>query len=152
MDRGAQWATVHRITESDTTKVAQHTHTHESESVSHSVVSDSLQSHRQEPARLLCPWNSLVKNTGVGCHSLLQGISPIRGSNPHLLHCRWILYCLSLHMILQQQHAGFVALQPWDHPGPGIKSMTPALTGRFFNCQGSPYPDITDKESEAVRS
>ena len=35
------------------------------------------------------------KNTGVGCHALLQGIFPIQGSNPGLPHCRWILYCLS---------------------------------------------------------
>ena len=35
------------------------------------------------------------KNTGVGCHSLLQGIFQIQGSNPGLLHCRQILYCLS---------------------------------------------------------
>ena len=27
-----------------------------------------------------------------GCHFLLQGILPTQGSNPHLLHCRWILY------------------------------------------------------------
>ena len=27
-----------------------------------------------EPARLLCPWNLPGKNTGVGCHYLLQGI------------------------------------------------------------------------------
>ena len=33
------------------------------------------------------------KNTGVGCHSLLQGIFPTQGSNPDLLHCRQILYC-----------------------------------------------------------
>ena len=38
---------------------------------------------------------SLGKNTGVGCHALLQGIFPTQGSNPDLLHCRWILYCLS---------------------------------------------------------
>ena len=36
------------------------------------------------------------KNTGVGSHSLLQGIFPTQGSNPGLLHCRQILYCLSL--------------------------------------------------------
>ena len=35
------------------------------------------------------------KNTGVGCHVLLQGIFPAQGLNPGLLHCRWILYCLS---------------------------------------------------------
>ena len=35
------------------------------------------------------------KNTGVGCHVLLQGIFTIQGSNPGLPHCRWILYRLS---------------------------------------------------------
>ena len=35
------------------------------------------------------------KNTGVGCHAFLQGIFPTQGSNPGLLHCRRILYCLS---------------------------------------------------------
>ena len=32
------------------------------------------------------------KNTGVGCHFLLQGIFLTQGSNPGLLHCRQILY------------------------------------------------------------
>ena len=35
------------------------------------------------------------KNTGEGCHVLLQGIFPTQGSNPGLPHCRQILYCLS---------------------------------------------------------
>ena len=34
--------------------------------------------------RLLCPWNSPNKNTGVGYHSLLQGIFLTQGSNPRL--------------------------------------------------------------------
>ena len=37
------------------------------------------------PARLLCPWNSPGKNTGVGCHSLLQGTFPTQGSKSSLL-------------------------------------------------------------------
>ena len=37
-----------------------------------SVVSDSVQPHRWQPTRLLCPQDSLGKNTGVGCHFLLQ--------------------------------------------------------------------------------
>ena len=41
---------------------------------------------------LLCPWNSLDKNTGVGSHFLLQGIILTQGSNPSLLHCRRSLY------------------------------------------------------------
>ena len=37
------------------------------------------------PARLFCPWNSPGKNTGVGCHVLLQGLLLAQWSNPHLL-------------------------------------------------------------------
>ena len=48
-----------------------------------------------EPTSLLCPWDSSGKNTGVGCHSLLQQIFLIKGSNLGLLHCRQILYHLS---------------------------------------------------------
>ena len=35
--------------------------------------------------QLLCPWDFPGKNTGVGCHFLLQGIFLTKGSNPHLL-------------------------------------------------------------------
>ena len=44
--------------------------------------------------RLLYPWNSPGKNTGVGCHSHLQGIFPTKGLNQGLLHCRQIIYHL----------------------------------------------------------
>ena len=59
---------------------------HESESESHSVVSDSLRLHG-----LYSSWNSPGQNTGVGSLSLLQGLFPTQGSNPGLPHCRWIL-------------------------------------------------------------
>ena len=39
-----------------------------------SVVSDSVQPHRWQPTRLPRPWDSPGKNTGVGCHFLLQGM------------------------------------------------------------------------------
>ena len=55
-----------------------------------SVVSDSLRPHG-----LYSPWNSPGQNTGVGSHSLLQGIFKTQGLNPGPLHCRWILYQLS---------------------------------------------------------
>ena len=35
-----------------------------------------------------CPWDSLGKNTGVGCRALLQGIFLIQGSTPSL-SCLW---------------------------------------------------------------
>ena len=51
-----------------------------SHSVLCSVVSDSLRPHGLQPTRLLCPWDSPDKNTGVGCRALLQGIFPTQGS------------------------------------------------------------------------
>ena len=40
--------------------------------VAESLQSDSVQPHRWQPTRLPCPWDSPCKNTGVGCHFLLQ--------------------------------------------------------------------------------
>ena len=47
------------------------------------------------PPRHLCPWSFPGKNTGVGCHFFLQGVFQTQGSDPSLLHCRWIFYWLS---------------------------------------------------------
>ena len=69
-----------------------------------SVVSDSLWPHG-----LYSPWNFPGQNTGVGSHSIIQGIFPTQGSNPGLPHCGWILYQLS--------HQGSPSLGGW-----GIKS------------------------------
>ena len=47
------------------------------------------------PSRLLRPWNFPSRNTGVGCHFLLQGILPTQGLNLrlwHFLHCGQFLY------------------------------------------------------------
>ena len=40
--------------------------------LSHFSRSDSVRPHRQQPTRLLCPWDSPGKSTGVGCHCLLR--------------------------------------------------------------------------------
>ena len=53
-----------------------------------SVVFDSLRPH----GGLSSVMNSPGKNTGVGGHSLLQGIFPTQGLNLDLTHCRQILY------------------------------------------------------------
>ena len=45
--------------------------------------------------KLLCPWDFQGKNTGVGCHFLLQGTFLTQGSNPGLSHSRQTLYHLS---------------------------------------------------------
>ena len=59
------------------------------------IISHSLRPHGMRPTMFLCPWNSTGQNTGVDSLSLLQGIFPTQGSNPGLLHCRWILYQLT---------------------------------------------------------
>ena len=50
------------------------------------LLQSTLQTHVLQPSRLLCPSDSAGKNTGVGCHALLQGIFPTEGSNPCLLY------------------------------------------------------------------
>ena len=66
-DRGAWWAALYGVTQSWTR-----------------LKWLSSYSSRPQPIRLLCPWDSLGKDTGVG-HALLWGVFPIQGSNPHLL-------------------------------------------------------------------
>ena len=36
--------------------------------------SDSVRPHRRQPTRLCCPWDFPGKNTGAGCHYLLQSM------------------------------------------------------------------------------
>ena len=50
-----------------------------------SVVPSSLQPLGWSPTRL-CPWNFPGKNTGAGCHFLLQRLFLTQGSNPGLVH------------------------------------------------------------------
>ena len=50
------------------------------------VVSNSLQPRGLQPTGLLCPWDFPGKNTGVGCHFLLQGIFPAQELNLCLLN------------------------------------------------------------------
>ena len=57
-----------------------------------SVVSNSVRPHRWQPSRLPRPWDSLGKNTGVGCHFLLQCMkvkseSEVAQSCPTLSDC-----------------------------------------------------------------
>ena len=77
-----------------------------------SVVSDSVRPHRRQPTTLPRPWDSPGKNTGVGCHFLLQGmkvkseseVAPSLGRSlrPHGLQPTRLL-C------------------PWDFPGKSLK-------------------------------
>ena len=69
--------------------------------LSRSVVSSSLRPHRLQRDRLLCPWDSPDKNTGVCCHALLQGIFPTQGCTTIVLPLRfssvfYLFNCLKL--------------------------------------------------------
>ena len=55
----------------------------------------TLWSYGLQPARLLCPGDFPGKNSGMGCHFLLQRIFPTQGLNPGLPNCKQILYHLS---------------------------------------------------------
>ena len=80
MERGARWATVHRVAKSQTLTEWVNHH-HQSFSVGLSVLSDSLGPLICNPMDCslagFCPWNSPGK-TGVSYHSLLQRIFPTR--------------------------------------------------------------------------
>ena len=52
-----------------------------------------------QPASLLCPWNSLGKITGVGCHFLLQGIFLTKELNLHFLYLLHWLYHVKIGLI-----------------------------------------------------
>ena len=97
----------------------------ESESESHSVVSDSA------TPGLYSPWNSPGQNTGVGNLSLLQGIFPTQGLNPGLSYCRWILYQLSQKgspRVLEWESYPFSSRSSWPRNQTGVS----CIAGRFF--------------------
>ena len=74
-----------------------------------------------QPTRLLCPWNSPGKDSGVGIHSLLWGIFPTQGPNLGLLHCRQLLYHLSHQvspiLIIYSAHITYLVVSNslWPH-------------------------------------
>ena len=52
-------------------------------------MSDSVRPHRHQPTRLPCPWDSPGKNTGLGCHLLLQCMKVKLLRHIHLLATPW---------------------------------------------------------------
>ena len=83
----------------------------------HLVVSDSLRPHGLQPTSFLCPWDFPGKNTGVCCHSLLQGIFPTQGSN------------LCLLPLLPWQVGSLTSVTTWEAPSQVIQTAT-----NFFIC------------------
>ena len=109
------------------------------------------------PTRLLCSWNFQGKNTGVGCHVLLQGIFPTQGSNMGLLHHRQILYRLSCQRSPQFSSAQSLSnvrlfATPWT-----VAHQAPLSMGfpRQEYWSGLPFPfpgDLSDPGIKATSS
>ena len=115
------------------------------------------------------------KNTGVGCHFLLQDIFPTQGWRPGLQHCRLILYhlshqgspkvkekvtqlCLTLcdpmdyivHGIFQARIVEWVAV-PFSRTSsqPRYQTHVSSIAGRFFTSWGQ--EDVSGIPSSCVR-
>ena len=72
-----------------------HTHICICALLSRSVMSDSLQPHGLQLARLLCPWGFSRPEYWNGLPCPPPGDLPNLGMNPGLPHCSWTLYSLS---------------------------------------------------------
>ena len=113
------------------------------------IVSGSVMSNSGTPwtvaCWLFCRWDSPGQNTGVGSHSLLQGIFRTQGLKPGLLHCRQILYHLNYqgsHLSCMLNHLKVkVKVAPscptlcdhlWNSPGqnPGVHGVLINITAR----------------------
>ena len=100
-------------------------------------MSSSLQPHG-----LYSPWNSPGQNTGVGSHSLLQGIFPAQGPNLGLPHCRQNLYQLS-YQGCPSQHKSYIISMVNSLGSLTLETMTLSLccvcqSIRLLNKQGVP--------------
>ena len=109
-----------------------------SAAASASVVSDSVWPHRWQPTRLPRPWDSPGKNTGVGCHFLLQCMK-VKSESEVAQSCPTLsdpMDCStpgsSVHGISQKHWSGLPSPSPEDLPNPGIKPRVSCTAGRLF--------------------
>ena len=86
----------------------------------------ALWSHGLQPARLLCPWDSLGKNTGVGCHALLQGIFPTRNRTQDSRTAGGF-FTIWATREAHEYWNGWPIPPPGDLPDPGIEPACPIL-------------------------
>ena len=102
-------------------------------------MSDSVRPHRWQPTRLPRPWDSPGKNTGVGCHFLLQCMK-VESESEVAQSCLTLgdpMDCSppgsSVHGILQAKTLEQAAISSSRNlRNPGIEPGCPALAGGFF--------------------
>ena len=104
-------------------------------------MSDSVRPHRRQPTSLPRPWDSPGKNTGVGCHFLLQGMkvkseSEVTQLNPTLSNpMDSSLPVSSAHGIFQARvlewgAIAFSEMNPYSCILAVLKSLLPLLSQR----------------------
>ena len=77
-------------------------------------MSDCVRPHRQQPTRLPCPWDSPGKNTGVGCHFLLQCMK-VKRENEVAQSCLTLSYAMDCSLPGSSIHGIFQArVLEWD--------------------------------------
>ena len=93
------------------------------------MVSNSVQPHRWQPTRLLCPWDSPGKNTGVHCHFFLQ-CKKVKSESEVAQSCLSLrnpmdynLPGSSIHGIFQARVLEWVAIAFSDQPRQHIKQQ-----------------------------
>ena len=85
------------------------------------------------------------KNTGMGCHFLLQGIFPTQESNPGLPHCRQILTVWATKES-QEHWSGWLIPSPGDLPDTGIQLGSPASQVDFWPTELPGKPGLQKRE------
>ena len=103
-----------------------------------SVVSDFVRLHRRQPIRLPRPWDSPGKNTGVGCHFLLQCVKVKWSLQCMKVKVKWSLQCVKVK-VKSLSHVQLLAT-PWTaaHQAP-----PPMGFSRQEHWSGVPLPSPT---------
>ena len=92
-----------------------------------SVVSDSVRPRRWQPTRLPCPWDSPGKNTGVGCHFLLQCMK-VKSESEDAQSCQTLSDPMDCSLLGSSVHGIFQAkVLEWGAIAFSIPSSTPQL-------------------------
>ena len=94
-------------------------------------MSDSVQPHRQQPTRLRHPWDSPGKNTGVGCHFLLQ-CTKVKGESEVAQSCPTL--CDPMDCSLQCRRPWF---NSWVRKIPWRKARLPTPVFLGFPCDSA---------------
>ena len=102
-------------------------------------MSDSVRSHSRQPNRLLCPWDSPGKNTGVGCHFLLQCMK-VKSKREVAQSCPTLRDSMDCRL-----------LRPWDFPGKSTGVGCHRLLRRILEWVAIPFSrDLPDSGIKPV--